>query len=733
MGKKKRTTHKKGSLKKTTAVSGNVNATLRKHSRFKLDLNAVTMGVEDRSAWTPLLTVLLIFLISTPSIIGPYGQKNGYTPDLHIGAYIQIGAMVILSLFVLSTFVRKQIVIPRSPLLLPLLLFYGWAMLSVLWTHTKYEALVDVLEWSGAFVSGLLILLILRNVKLLRILQFFLLISGVLMALLSIGQYLFGIDWVQQHIVPAATFSNKNMAGQYGVLIFPIAVVFFLHARDHLQIWLSALAITLMVIYIFYTRSRGTWVSFGIEIVVLTALLTYIRYKHNYHPLKDKPIKKIALAVSLVLFVGMAYLTPTMLGMGDKVVETSIGVKPDILRAEHGGQVVKNLSENFMSSREVRVTMWANSMAMFLDHFIIGVGLGNWTIHYPKYQAWFKQDQHVRHYQYHLNAHNDYVEILCELGIVGFMLFLWVIIALFKVIARVLSRHDKEYFLLTIAMVVALAGISVGAVFSFPFKQPVSIFLIIIYMAILSNLYSASAESQRDYVFLLPPLPVRAFIATAVILVTVGVFALQYNWYHSEIHYRNSVLANGKNNYQTARIEAEKAYELNPLRARLLAHRSNALMKLGNRSLYKEAAENLEEVERTHPYALTTMVNLASIYHRLGQNDKATSLLERMLSVQPEVPHLRFKYAVSLTNVGRYKEALEQFEGVVLPHRERRYEEAHALFTQTAEEKGSADAVRLSITTKLKVKGEELANIHKIIGKVRAEKERVEALLKSNP
>jgi O-antigen ligase len=58
---------------------------------------------------------------------------------------------------------------------------------------------------------------------------------------------------------------------------------------------------------------------------------------------------------------------------------------------------------------------------MALDHILLGVGLGNWNAFYPRY------DQgDVLHIQSApRRPHNDYLWILSELELLGFLSFVW--------------------------------------------------------------------------------------------------------------------------------------------------------------------------------------------------------------------------------------------------------------------------------------------------------------------
>ena len=65
----------------------------------------------------------------------------------------------------------------------------------------------------------------------------------------------------------------------------------------------------------------------------------------------------------------------------------------------------------------LRKSMALDSLRMWRDHPVLGVGLGDFETAYPRYQS-FPSDLWVDH------AHNDYVEAVAETGLVGALLIL---------------------------------------------------------------------------------------------------------------------------------------------------------------------------------------------------------------------------------------------------------------------------------------------------------------------
>ncbi|MCK5603085.1 O-antigen ligase family protein, partial [Candidatus Pacearchaeota archaeon] len=79
---------------------------------------------------------------------------------------------------------------------------------------------------------------------------------------------------------------------------------------------------------------------------------------------------------------------------------------------------------NTMSLNE-RFTMWSASLDMLKDH-PLGVGAGNWIIYFQKYGSEIlpETDGIESKKVYFSRLHNDYLQILCEIGLIGLLFYL---------------------------------------------------------------------------------------------------------------------------------------------------------------------------------------------------------------------------------------------------------------------------------------------------------------------
>jgi putative inorganic carbon (HCO3(-)) transporter len=80
-----------------------------------------------------------------------------------------------------------------------------------------------------------------------------------------------------------------------------------------------------------------------------------------------------------------------------------------------------------------RIAHWQAAVGMLTDHPISGVGIGNYAVAYPQYAVGRWQDP-LGH------AHNFYLNIAAECGLLGLTVFLFLIGACFAYAWRVLQQ-----------------------------------------------------------------------------------------------------------------------------------------------------------------------------------------------------------------------------------------------------------------------------------------------------
>lgn len=171
---------------------------------------------------------------------------------------------------------------------------------------------------------------------------------------------------------------------------------------------LLALAVTafgLTSIALFLSLSRGAWIAVAAALV----LTTVIRSKHA-----AVFAFTLALLLVFVVLLGQLSLIP------DVVSERFSGVGDYFGFIDVRGVTVNDANFALVE----RMAHWQAAWGMFQDHPLFGIGIGNYASAYPAY-ALPHWDDPLGH------AHNYYLNVLAETGLVGFGAYLAMWIAIF--------------------------------------------------------------------------------------------------------------------------------------------------------------------------------------------------------------------------------------------------------------------------------------------------------------
>lgn len=121
--------------------------------------------------------------------------------------------------------------------------------------------------------------------------------------------------------------------------------------------------------------------------------------------------------------------------------------------------------------REGRPTYWANTAELFIDYPLLGTGLGTFPSLYPDKES---GDTLIRLY----HAHNDYIEYLSELGIVGMVLLLGgILFMLIKSFIVWKGRRHPEVKGLGLGGVIAVVCILIHSLTDFNLHIPANMLL----------------------------------------------------------------------------------------------------------------------------------------------------------------------------------------------------------------------------------------------------------------
>lgn len=187
---------------------------------------------------------------------------------------------------------------------------------------------------------------------------------------------------------------------------------------------------------LFFAFSRGGIVAFAAGLLILGILLILRR------PFQGKALLIPALSLcllSLLLWVGVA----------DKIWARISTVKEISL------------------SSDQRALVWRSTLDIFHNFPITGTGLGTFSQIFPAYRT----EAIVK--KFFSFAHNEYLQLLSETGLVGFtIVFVGFAAFFFLTIQRFFQRHDRAAIALTAVCLASLCAGFIHAFVDFPFQIP---------------------------------------------------------------------------------------------------------------------------------------------------------------------------------------------------------------------------------------------------------------------
>jgi O-antigen ligase len=318
------------------------------------------------------------------------------------GSIVEIGASLLFIGWAVLLFLDRRVKIYWNPLNWPLLGLFGIGLAQLLLRATAYPFLtrVELLKLAAYLLIFFLATQVFRERRDLTNLAWFLILLCFSVSLLGIVQHftsdakIYGLRTLSSGGDPFGPFVNRNHFAGFVELTLPagLALLIFRGLRRDM-IPLTGLLTIVPVGAMILSGSRGGIVSFGFEIAVL-ALLARLR---------KAPEGPRLVALAIVGFAALALVA--WLGVGQAIERFSTLHKGDVSLGRRG-------------------TMVRGAAHIFFDHPIKGVGLGSLVAVFPRYEVAY-DGLVVDH------VHNDYAELLAEMGALGGLCgvaFLWILI-----------------------------------------------------------------------------------------------------------------------------------------------------------------------------------------------------------------------------------------------------------------------------------------------------------------
>lgn len=269
--------------------------------------------------------------------------------------------------------------------------------------------------------------------------------------------------------IPFASFVNSHHFAAFMEMTIGLTVaLLFGKAVKKDKNPLLIISAVIMGIALILTSSRGGFLSLlGVLAFVITANL--LSKKDDEKPSNFR--RNFALVGGGIALVLVLFGAVFMLG-GDQSLLRGVGLQ--------------NANADLSSGR---THFWQVALKIFVDYPFLGVGLNAFGTAFPSYDTW---NGNMRVEQ----THNDYLQMLVETGILGFLCIAGFIVLLFKQTFRTLSKTSDVFR--RHAAIGALAGcfgVLIHSFFDFPLRTPSNTFFFLL-LVVIATVSIRSAHSS---------------------------------------------------------------------------------------------------------------------------------------------------------------------------------------------------------------------------------------------
>ncbi len=401
------------------------------------------------------------------------------------------------------------------------LLFGGFLLANLLSFVNAIEVLESVIQFakvSTIFSAALIFTAILtsdmRFVRFVILVGFGMLIFDSLTVFYFIGKFIAGeIDSIFEI---KSVYSNKNILASAVFVKIPFALWLLVFEKG----WIKKLAVFALLISFmatFFLVTRGFYIGL---IAISIAFIVYSVVQFN----REKNISRIKTLAAYIgaLVIAVAAFTFTQRNLysvregrdAQGVVEQIASIRGD-------------------ASTSTRVDAWTWSFKILKDNPILGTGAGNWKI------AILEHENQVKNgYIYLYKAHNDFIEIAAETGILGGLMYIGMYLLVFWWFFRLFLRRDGQnhpHYPLFFLAAFGLFFYSFDAMFNFPADRPEIFLMFAIFLAIgiaasvHGKLYSVGEAQTPIRSFTDKPLYRVLFQGVMILLMAFGSYALHQN------------------------------------------------------------------------------------------------------------------------------------------------------------------------------------------------------------
>ena len=596
-----------------------------------------------------MVYLIAAFVFSLPLFIWPTITEYGYAKTI----FAIVGVSLLLILWAVSSLVKGEWKIRIPWLTYPVL---GLILVSLLSLANATNGRVVLQSLALVVVFSLFYLVTVNFVRRkedVNLILYSLLASAFLASLYGLLQYLGVMRGAQgghglNEVI--STMGNRNYLGGFlAYLLFPVTILIVrLKSRILRSLAIGLIAFSFGTVMLL--RQTGTIVG------LIAGAIAFIVAWAIFRPVD--PIKKNRIwLIALLVVLAFTFLVEAPSGPLNSVVGLSA--------SSSGSWISRVWAHN---AGKTRSWDWWVGWEMFKDHPLLGVGLGNYKLNFVSYKADFLATPQGKSYDFYIpraaQAHNDYVQVVAEMGILGIITLLSILVMLPLFFwLRLRTNTDEGDRLDLILLGSGIVVFLVHALFSFPAHLPASSLVVILSLA----LASAPVYGNRAvHTVSLSRWALKGTV-TAVILFGLTLSVIGIRDYQANILLGKGIrqLQMGQANLAEATLTKSIGLDFCPRQT--YYYLATAQINLKE---YDQALESLEKCENRFADESVYLMR-ANVAVNLGKTDIAQRDIDLLLASHPQSTiEAQAEYLDAMVSFRNkeYDEATKKLEGLIDKH-----------------------------------------------------------------
>lgn len=333
------------------------------------------------------------------------------------------------------------------------LIFIIWASISLSYSVNVNEALIKLTRWLNVLFLLFNLKFIVSYISNWKIVASYIIVLGLFWEVYNsmLGYFeVIGVtnyDFSKTNFLKGVT-GNKNITSASIALKIPFLVFLISTSKNKL---LKAILFSLLGYSLFnliLLSSRAVYISISLLAVFYTISQIYFSFRHHHqsgHKFRTAINRSFIFLAPLIGVIAFTFLT---------------------LGSANTANVVNRIQtiNTEDTSTQIRLRFYGHAIDQILENPFLGTGLGNWKLKSLDYDA-----QEMFGYVVPYHAHNDFLEIGAELGVIGMIVYiLFLVIPFFRTLGFILETKNVIDFHFGLALLGALIVYGIDANLNFP-------------------------------------------------------------------------------------------------------------------------------------------------------------------------------------------------------------------------------------------------------------------------